>query len=116
MRGLLTFPTATVYVRATTGVTSDELSRVMEGFIVVDAVVENERDVLVLLVGAEEYVSTILSNILCVVGGTRAATHQKFHRSLGKMDIKNLKIPSSTAGQNKKSSSNFAVRKQEPLR
>lgn len=86
MRGILTFPTATVYVRGTTGVTG---SRVMVGFIVVDVVVENERDVLVLLVGAEEDVGIILSNILCVVGGTRAATHQKFHRSLDKMSIKN---------------------------
>lgn len=90
MRGILTFPTATVYVRGTTGVARDELSRVMVGFVVVDVVVENERDVLVLLVGAEEYVEgIILSNILCVVGGTRATTHQKFHRSLDKMDIKN---------------------------
>lgn len=61
----------------------------MVGFIVVEVVVENERDVLVLLVGAEEDVGNILSNILCVVGGTRAATHQKFHRSLDKINIKN---------------------------
>lgn len=60
----------------------------MVGFIIVEVVVENERDVLVLLVGAED-VGNILSNILCVVGGTRAATHQKFHRSLDKMNIKN---------------------------
>lgn len=90
MRGILTFPTATVYVRGTTGVARDELSRVMVGFIVVDVVVENEKDVLVLLVGAEEYVEgIILSNILCVVGDTRATTQQKFHQSLDKMEIKN---------------------------
>lgn len=54
MRGILTFPTATVYVRGTIGVTRDELSRVMEGVIVVDVVIEYERDELVVLVGAEE--------------------------------------------------------------
>lgn len=61
----------------------------MIGPIVVDAVVENERDVIVLLVGAREYVGIILSVILCIVGGTRAARHQRFHRNLDKMDIKN---------------------------
>lgn len=94
MKGILTFPTSTVYVRGTTGVTRDELNRVMVGFIVVDVivfdvVVENERDVLVFLVGAGEYVGNILSNILCVVGGTRAARHQRFHRNLDKMGIEN---------------------------
>lgn len=72
-----------MYVRGTTGVTRDELSRVMVGFIVVDVVVEYVKDVLVALVGAEEYVvSIILSNIFCVVGGTRT-------EGLVKMDIKN---------------------------
>lgn len=77
-----------MYVRGTTGVARDELSRVMVEFVVVDVVVENGRDVLVLLVGAEEYVEgIILRNILCLVGGTRATTHQKFHRRLDKMDM-----------------------------
>lgn len=83
MRGILTFPTATVYVRGTTGVNRDEISRVMVGFTVVDVVVEYEKDVLVALVGAEEYiVNIVLSNIFCVVGGIRAA-------ALDKIDIKN---------------------------
>lgn len=81
--GILTFPTATVYVRGTIGVTRDELSHVMVGFIVVDVVDEYERDVLVVLVGAEEYVvGIILSNVFCVVCVTRTAV-------LEKMDIKN---------------------------
>lgn len=80
MRGILTFPTATVNVRGTTGVTREELSRVMVGLIVVDVVVEYERDALAVLVGAEEYiVGIIFSNVICVVGGA----------ALVKMEIKN---------------------------